>query len=650
MRWTPGGNVPMAAQAVGEWQARIDLADNKRKLYEPQWDRALQRYAKAQQPESQYEVNPLLDFRHVESKRAALFYQTPEVQLIPIQPEIADIPATQLMPLRQKVLNYKLSPDAANIKREMHLALFDALCPSGFLVMKMGYESVTAPVAIVNPLTGQPESVDVPVWESCFWTRVSPMKLLIPHDYTSTVFDAAPWLGVKGVMPLIQARRLWSLPEDFSGTTTKDDAVFGANTATAGLDSQITNPMVEYQELWYRAALYDESVLNPELFRCLVMVKGVEQPVKHMDSPYQKIDQTGRLTDDSLIGNPIHVGTLRDYSDSAYIPSDLTVGEQLSTEVAKFRTQQIRRRRANLPLVLLDTTNLDQNTIAKMERNEGPIPLPPGALASGAGAVVQAVSPGTEPRDNYTAQDYAERDWERALGSGANQVGAFNRGRRTATEARIVATNADARAEVEKDRLREYFMAGVRKFDAILQQFMTPQELAKILGLEAAQLWDQWRALPGKYLYRVQPDSGVFVDAQQYRAQKLDEYNLLRRDPALNPQELLNNVLRALGHDPAKMIQPPPERAPEPARVTLTLNGEDLSSPHAAMAIEVLQQAGYKITPPPGLMPPSGDDLSRLLGGMATGPVQPHGGGALQAERVNQHAAQTTGGVQGVTP
>lgn len=636
MNWTPGAPVPMPAQMVGEWQARIDLADNKRKLYEPQWERALSRYAKAQQPESQYEVNPLLDFRHVESKRAALFYATPEVQLIPIQPEIADIPTAQLLPLRQKVLNYKLSPDAANIKREIHLSLFDALCPSGFLVMKMGYESVTVPVEQPNPLTGQMESVPVPIWESCFWTRVSPMKLLIPHDYTSTVFDNAPWLGVKGVMPIIQARRLWELPEDFVGTATADEAVFGAPQANVGTSS---SPMVEYQEIWYRAALYDESVLHPELFRCLVLVKGVERPVKHVDSPYQTLDAQGRLTDDSLIGNPIHVGTLRDYSDSAYIPSDLTVGEQLSTEVSKFRTQQIRRRRANLPFVLLDTTNLDQNTIAKMEKNEGPIPLPPGALAQGASAVVQSVSPGSEPRDNYTAQDYAERDWERALGAGANQAGAFNRGRRTATEARIVATNADARQEVEKDRLREYFMAGVRKFDAIIQQFMTPAELQKILGIEASQVWEQWRALPGKYAYRVQPDSGVFVDAQQYRAQKLDEYNLLRRDPALNPQELLNGVLRALGYDPSKMLQPPPERTPEPARVTLTLNGEDLSSPHAAIAIEVLQQAGYKITPP-GEMPM---DMSQM-------PVEPHGGGALQAERVNQHAAQTTGGVQGVTP
>lgn len=642
MNWNPGATVPLSETARGEWQARIDLADTKRKQFEPQWDRALRRYAKAQQPESQYEVNPLLDFRHVESKRAALFYATPEVQLIPVQPEIAELPIAALLPLRQKVLNYKLSPEAVNIKREMHLSLFDALCPSGFLVMKLGYESITAPATIQNPLTGVPESVEVPIWESCFWTRVSPMKLLIPNDFTSTVFDQAPWLGVKGVLPLVQAKRQWRLPEDFRGTATRDDAVFGGASQTDS--AALTNPLVEYQEVWYRAALFDETVLNPDLFRCLVLVTGLEAPVKHVDSPYQRIDAYGRLTDDSLLGNPIHVGTLRDYSDSAYIPSDLTVGEQLSTEVAKFRTQQIRRRRANLPITLLDTTNLDQNTISKIERNEGPIPLPPGALASGAGAVMQAVSPGVEPRDNYTAQDYAERDWERALGSGANQVGAFNRGRRTATEARIVATNADARAEVEKDRLRDYFMAGVRKFDAILQQFLTPHDLQKILGPQAASLWEQWRGLPGQYLYKVQPDSGVFVDAQQYRAQKLDEYNLLRRDPALNPMELLNGVLRSLGYDPGKMLVPPPERAPEPARVTLTLNGQDLSGPHAPMAVEVLQQAGYKITPPPGLFP---DPLLGLTP-PATGPVAPHGGGALATERVNQHAADTTGGIQGV--
>jgi len=634
MIWTPGRAVPLKDEAVGQWQSRVELADQTRKLYEPQWKRALDRYAKARQPDSQYEVNALLDFRHVESKRANLFYQTPDVQLTPVEPEIDGIPAAELIRSRQKVLNYKLGPDGANIKREIHLSLFDAICPSGFLVMKIGYESVTSSVELLNPLTLQPEKVDVPIWEQVFWTRVSPMKVLIPNDFTSTVFDNAPWLGVKGVMPLMQAKRLWNIPDTFTGTIQSDPNVFTADTSNVS-GGPMTTPMVEYQEIWYRAALFDESVMHPDLFRCLVMVTGLEKPVKHIDSPYQKLDEYGRLTDDSLIGNPIHIGTLRDYSDSSYVPSDLTVGEQLSQEVNKFRTQQIRRRRAVLPVQFLDTTNLDQNTIAKIERNEGPVPVPPGALANGAGAIMQAVSPGTEPRENYTAQDYAERDWERALGSGANQVGAFNRGRRTATEARIVEGNASARSEVEKDRLREYFVSGVRKFDTILQQFMTLQDLQKILGQKAAGLWEQWRALPGRYIYKIQPDSGVYIDAQQYRAQKLDEYNLLRRDPAINPMVLLEDVLRALGHDPAKTIVPPMEKGPEPARVTLTLSGEDLTGPNAQMAIEVLQQAGYKIQSPMGLP-------------MVSGPPMPHAGGVLEAERVNQHATERTSGVNGV--
>lgn len=634
MTWESGKTVPMTDQAVGEWQARIDLADATRKLYEPQWERALARYAKAKKPESQYEVNALLDFRHVESKRANLFYATPEVQLTPMEPEIAGIPAADLMRLRQKVLNYKLGQESANLKREMHLALFDAICPSGFLVMKLGYESVTAPASIMNPLTGVSETINVPIWEQVFWNRVSPMKVLIPHDYKSTVFDQAPWLGIKGVMPLIQAKRMWNVPNDFSGTVQKDRAVFNPDEMAIG--SSQNNPMVEYQEIWYRAALFDEQVLNPELFRCLVMVQGLEKPVKHIDSPYQKLDAYGRLTDDSLIGNPIHIGTLRDYSDSAYVPSDLTVGEQLSVELNKFRTQQTHRRRANLPIVLTDTSNLDQNTIAKIERNEGPVPVPPGTLANGVGAVISAVSPGVEPRDNYTAQDYLERDWERALGTGPNQAGAFNRGRRTATEARIVEGNADARSSVEKDRLREYFIAGVRKFDTLLQQFVNFQDLQKILGAEAATLSDQWRALPGKYIYKITPDSGVYIDAAQYRAQKLDEYNLLRRDPAINPNVLLENILRALGHDPAKAIIPPSPKGPEPARVTLTLNGQDLSGPNAQMAVEILQQAGYKIESPVGLP-------------MVPGMPMLHGGGAMTTERVNQHSSQTTGGINGVT-
>ena len=222
----------MSSQQSGDWSQRIDLAIQTRKLYEPQWQRAIDRYAKALVNENQYEVNALLDFRHVESKKANLFYQTPEVQLIPLEPSIQDIPLTQLLPLRQKVLNYKMSADGTNIKREMHMALFDALAPAGFLITKIGYESATVKVSTpqANPMDplAPPTmvEVDVPIWEQCFWSRVSPMKVLIPHDFRNTNFDAAPWLGITGTMPVTQAKRIWDIPDEFTGTVYQDEHVF----------------------------------------------------------------------------------------------------------------------------------------------------------------------------------------------------------------------------------------------------------------------------------------------------------------------------------------------------------------------------------------------------------------------------------------
>ncbi len=47
--------------------------------------------------------------------------------------------------------------------------------------------------------------------------------------------------------------------------------------------------------------------------------------------------------------------------------------------------------------------------------------------------------PGQQPRDNYSAQEYAERDWQGALGTSDNQSGQVSKKKTTATEARIVA-------------------------------------------------------------------------------------------------------------------------------------------------------------------------------------------------------------------
>lgn len=642
--WQPGTSRTMLQAKVDEWTKRLERAETTAKQYHPQWERGLNRYAQAKVSTSKTDINALLDYRHVESKKAQLYHKTPDVNLSPVDPADGTIPWDGILPLRQKLLNYELGPTASNLKRALHKTLVDTLAASGWMILKIGFEQVTLP----DPLT----KMEVPIWSRRFISAVSSKKLLVPDDFHDTDFDAAPFLTIKGSMAVSKMRRLkWTIPADFQGSAQQDEAVY----KHADVQDS-TDPLGEYTETWYRASLFDEDVFNPELYRCLILVKGIDTPVWYVDSPYQTLTKEGALTDDSLIGNPIHVGTLRDLIDSAYVPSDLVVGEQLSTEVNKFRTDLIRNRRARKPITLFDTGGLDQTIISKIEKNEGPIGVPAGSLAAGKDNLMVVISPGTEPRDNYTAQDYAEKDWEQALGVSANQTGQFSKSKRTATEVRTVQGNSSARADTEKDRIRDYVIAAVRKIDVILQRTATQQDLQKVLGLQGAVLWEQWRALPGKYGYTILPDAGQHTDAQELRAQTLDEYNLLRKDERVNTDELLKKVARVLGYDPATFVAPAQEKQAEPIKLALSFNGQDVILPASGrLLLDLLTESGVKLSP---------DTISMLSAthaeqgatldpqtGLPTAPAPApvaHGGSANKTEPVNQHATEKTGGIQGV--
>ena len=275
----------------------------------------------------------------------------------------------------------------------------------------------------------------------------------------------------------------------------------------------------------------------------------------------------------------------------------MVLGEQLSTELNKFRTDLIRNRRARKPLTFFDSSGLTQPTIEKITVNDGPIPVDAGVLAGGGDTFVKVVTPGSEPRDNFVAQDYITTDYEQALGQGANQSRDFSK-TRTATEVRTVQGNASARSETEQDRIREYFVELVRKFDCVLQRTITPQEVTKILGQQGAQLWEQWKVLPGSYTYDILPDAGRYVDAQQYQRQMLDTYNLLRKDGRVNVEELLTMVARALNRDPAKLITPPPTKTMEPPKPTVSFNAIDLNDPVAGQVfLDFCANSGLKLSP-----------------------------------------------------
>lgn len=642
--WMPGQARPLSEEALKLWQTRVDRGETKAKRYHPQWKRGLTNYAEAIVAEAKTQVDALLDYRHVESKKSQLFHRTPEVTLLPVDPEDEAVKAAiGLLPVRQKFLNHELGPKAANAKRALHKTLIDTLAASGWMITEVGFEQVSLP----DPVTG----VSVPIWSRRFIAPVSSMKLIVPDDYyDSSDYDAAPWLAIKGVINVLAARRQgWYLPEEFTGTTQADEAIFPHDETKA----DASDPLAEYTKIWYRASLFDSDVFHPELYRCLILVKGCDHAAKHVDSPFQALDPQGQLTDDSMIGNPIHVGTLRDLPDSAYVPSDLCVGEQLSTELNKFRTDLVMNRRARRPIVLVSDAAGDK--VAKKIIEDHAAVVPAQYIQSGGQQdLVALVQAGTEPRDNFTAQDIIERDQEEALGQGSNQRGQTTKRKTTATEARIVQGNSSARAETEKDRIRDYFIALVRKFDVVVQRTATVQELQKVLGAQGAMLWEQWRILPGTYAYNVLPDAGQWIDIHQARSEWLQKYELLRRDDRVNVDELLDEGARLWNRDPQKFKSPPVDKTTDPPKVSLSYSSVDLNDPIAGRVfLDLAANGGLKLSPDTIAMMKAvhGVVAAAKAAGMVMGadtPPNSHGGAALKAERLNKHQEERTGGVQGV--
>jgi hypothetical protein len=623
------------------WEALTERGYKKAKTYHPQWERSLERYAKPLTPKPGQgdEINALLDYRHVENRKAQLHFETPDVNLTPIDPTDPQQPIVQILPLREKVLNHTLGPDGADLQEAVDQTIVDATGASGWLVIKVGHEEVSLP----DPVTGTP----VPIWTRRFLTPISSKSVIVPDGFKSTRFDEAPFLAIKGRVPVSVGRRMqWLIPAGFEGTLSKDESHFSDGSD----DQQATEGQLEYIEIWYKAHLYDPAVFNPELYRCLILVKGLDQPAWHVDSPYQSLDERGQLTDDSMIGNPIHMGVLRQMLDSAYVPSDLVVGEQLSTELNRFRTGLMRNRRGRRPVTLIND-KAGVGLIEKVAANAGPIPTPE-EYFDGAGGqrLLSIVQAGTEPRDNYTAQTIIEHDWQTGMGSGDNQGGQFSKQKTTATEVRTVQANSSARAKKDENRMRAWVVKLIRKFDAVLTRTATPSEIQKILGVQGAQLWEQWRQLPGQYAYHIQPDAGRYQDATEYRAQKVNEYNLFRKDPLVDPQELLTQVFTALGYDAGKIVRPPQPEKPEPVKISVTFNVEQAMAVPAEMKLllAILTQQGYQIPPEIQAMLDAQAQLRAAVAQLVPEPGAEHGGSADRTEPINQHQTERTGGVTGV--
>jgi hypothetical protein len=547
------------------------------------------------------------DFSNTEQKKAQLFFKSPDVKLKPTMKGL-----DQAVHLFEAVVNEQLGPDGADVESAIGEALFDLLCPAGFGATEIGYQSTTKPVKLpamsaeAAQLAGiAPEMVPLidstaTIHQRFFWERFSPGQLLYPDDFTASNFDKSPWIGRRFRADAAATRRQYNLRDDQGTQSTigSDDMLMSEQ---ADNSDRSTTPKLTITKLWYQAHVYDAAALNPELIREMVFVDGVDEPVIHRDSTYQQFDQYGRFQV-GMRGYPVHVLTVRYVSDKPLPPSDCDISRVLVDEKSKFRTQMIMQRDRSLPQRWINTQRAGKEFIEKIRGGDWRAAFQALIEVDGDGKeVIGEISTARYPRENYTANDYCDRDIQKAWAMGSNQQGAETDTSRTATELSLIQGNTDVRLDYERDKVVKWFCKGAEKFASLIQLFADDTQYVEVLGGDAPglQAWDKTK-IQGRFVFTAKPDSAIRVDAAQERRSALDLYRVTANDPNVRRTELLKSIVQKYGFDPATVVaEELPEKGPEPPKVTLSISGADLAPtmPQYQACLAILSANGIHIDP-----------------------------------------------------
>lgn len=693
------------AKDLAFWRTEIKLARQKREDVSAAygWDDNLKRYVpkplKNAQGQPTADVNIGADFRDVERKKAALLFEFPQVGLVvkqdrELQPQTPEqqqalqsigkpLMLSTLIEWQSDLLNTILGPEHANADHAARKALFNCLCPAGVGPVTVGYQVTMTKVKTMTPVVdamGNPINkpvpameqagamlglmaspmpepmmqeieVEVPIYEKWFVSDFSPKALLIPASFRDTNFQRAPWLGKDVRKPRSQWIREHKLKPDWNAGRADDtEKPYFENDRTDVSEDDAGDPYVSGVELYYRAELRATEETHPEKLRKLVLVDGMSDPLVHVDCPYQDFTESGELGPASLIGFVDRPLILRDLSDSAWIPSDCAVTSGLTKEGEKYRAQIIEQRNGNKMVIAFDSGKVDPTATDKIKSAHGVtwVAVTEGTLAGGIDAVMKQVAQPTLGRETYMGMDVIDNDREKILGISANQTGTQTKGRRTATENEIVQRNSEARFEQERQRVMAWVVDIATAIDTLILRYGDARIATQILGDVRGGLWAAFKShLAGAYTYDLRVDSGKYLDIEADRRQIMQFYQMVRKDPLVNPRPILTEIAAKFGFDPAEFIVEP-TKPEQQLKASLAVKSEmlDPSLPQFPIIVKLLRQGGWEITEDDvklaqsqamantgGMMPVAGVGPHPNKGGVSIA----HPGMQEQQEPLNKH-------------
>ena len=650
-----------AEEKSTSWRAQIEASRKKRDHFiTNQWQTNVS--FRVQRPFSQAgaddaentsvdQVAVPADWSRSRSKGAALFSQLPRISL-----EAAQAQYQQAVGTFEKIANHFVP--RAGAMSVMEECCADVVNAAGVCAAIAKYEATFGEVDVpaIDVSTIPPEALQgaieagvIPmtkatraISERYRWYRISPSQFLWPVEFAGADWQRARWLGYDGTMPWARARDEFKLTD-----ADKDDvcAAAGSSITSKTLAGDVTreqtphDEQVHYSELFYWAALCDPEEKRFDAIRRCVIVKGKDEPVIDEEWSGQKWDEkSGEYV--GCIRLPIEVATLTYVSDRAVPPSDSEIGRPMVLEQIRSRSQMIMQRTRNLPVRTFDVNRVDPQIADLLMRGiwQGMIPT------NGPGErVLSQIASAAFPKEDFSFDAVSNRDLDDAWSMSPNQMGNFNTGERSASEAQIIQGAYASVIGFQRQKIVAMFLGLVETTMGLLQLNLDDFEAQEIVGpdgVKKLQAWDR-TMIAGKYVATVRQDASVLQDSSARVNQLMKFLNMAGKSGRINIDPILAELAALSGLDPTQVMAPPAQPKQEDPNISFRVSGlADLMNPltlafliksgqapgpdqvQAAKLLLIDSQAPpTPPTPPQG--PPQGAPLAPPMRQLGAPPISP---------------------------
>ena len=394
-----------------------------------------------------------------------------------------------------------------------------------------------------NAVGGEEQPTTVILEDSPFAERVSPFDVFVDPDATS--MHDVRWIAQRIRRPISEVK------SDRRYDKTARDQIASTGYSRYGDDPsrrKIQDKSMGYAEVW---EFYD--IVNKSM--CVFADGGDRFLIKPMRMPYS-------------FGQPFVMIRNYDVPDSFYPIGDLEQIEPMQHELNETRTQMMNHRKRFSRKYLYKESAFDALGRAALQSTEDNV-IVPVVSDEPLPNVIQPMPAVINPPEFYNQSDLITNDIDRISG-----VAEFMRGgspdiRRTATEASLIQDAQNARTS-DKLATIELAIAEIgKRMVALAQQFMTGEQVARIMGKDGEPLWVTYNRdyLEGDFDYEVAAGSTQPVNEsfrRQMALQMVDAMAPFAGAGIINMKEMAAYVLQyGFGvKNPEKFLSTPEPQAP----------------------------------------------------------------------------------------